>query len=186
VSGAASAAASASHNHATQSSPPTSAATTVPDASVVAPVIDRKNTQRPEHTALVLEQNGRALFDAIRKDDPTQASEFFFPREPFTSLKDIPDPDRYWKQLFRAYEQDVHKLHRQRKDWSNTSFESLEPGTVPAWVPPGDEVNKIGYYRSWGTKLRYRVDGQLYTIKIHTVISWQGQWHITHLLPWKK
>ena len=158
----------------------------MPVVAASATAMDPKNKQRPEHTAAVLEEQGNVLFDAIRQDDPTLAGGFFFPREPFTPLKDIPDPDRYWKQLYRVYEQDIRKLHRQRKDWSTATFEALEPGSAAAWVAPGEEVNKIGYYRSWGTRLRYRVDGQLYTIKVHTVISWQGRWYITHLLPWKK
>jgi hypothetical protein len=126
------------------------------------------------------------LLDAIIRDDVDLARGFFFPREPFTPLKDARDPDRYWLHLFGAYGDDIHKLRRRHRDWSKVQFERMEPGSPPEWVPPGDEANKIGYHRSWGTRVRYRLDGQLYTVKIHTVISWQGRWYITHLLPWKK
>ncbi|MCL2824017.1 MAG: hypothetical protein FWD57_08500 [Polyangiaceae bacterium] len=167
--------------------PPKVSESPTPDAAQsVAKPMDWKNGQKPERTAAALNKSGIALFQAITSDDPSKARQFFFPEEPFTPLKDIKEPNRYWKQLYRVYEQDIHKLHRSRKNWSEAVFESIEPGSVPTWVPPGDEVNKIGYFRSWGTKLRYRVDGKLYTIKIHTVISWQGEWYITHLLPWKK
>jgi hypothetical protein len=177
--------------------PPASAVVEPPSASVTASAdpapapaastaVDWKNEAQALHTAAVLEPRGRELLDAIVHDDVTKAHAFFFPQEPFTPLKDIKDPDRYWKHLYRAYEQDIHKLHRRHRDWSGVTFESIEPGTPPVWVPPGDEANKIGYFRSWGTKLRYRLGDDLYTVKIHTIISWQGQWHITHLLPWKK
>jgi len=151
-----------------------------------APAVDPKNESQPAREGADLEAKGKALLEAIVLDDAEKAAAFFFPREPFTPLKDSKDPDRYWKHLYRAYENDIHKLHRRRRDWTGVTFESIEPGTPPVWVPPGDEANKIGYFRSWGTKLRYRIDGQLYTVKIHTVISWQGAWYITHLLPWKK
>lgn len=159
---------------------------TDPPAPPASAAVDWKNEAPALHTSAALEPRGRALLDAIVHDDVSKAQAFFFPQEPFTPLKDIQDPDRYWKHLYRAYEQDIHKLHRRHRDWSGVTFESIEPGTPPVWVPPGDEANKIGYFRSWGTKLRYRLGDELYTVKIHTIISWQGQWHVTHLLPWKK
>ncbi|HNS98550.1 MAG TPA: hypothetical protein PLJ27_25550 [Polyangiaceae bacterium] len=172
---------------ASSAGPPSSAVSSpAVSAASSAAVIDGKNETKPPHTSEFLESQGRALLDAIVFDDVSKANDFFFPREPFTPLKDVKEPDRYWKHLYRAYEQDIHKLHRRHRDWSGVAFESIEPGTPPAWVPPGDEANKIGYHRSWGTKLRYRLEGKLYTVKIHTVISWQGRWYITHLLPWKK
>lgn len=155
-------------------------------STVDAAVVDWKNEGMPVHSSAALEASGRALLDAIAHDDVEKARGFFFPREPFTPLKDAKDPDRYWLHLFRAYAKDIHKVHRRHPGWEGAEFESIEPGTPPAWVPPGDEANKIGYHRSWGTKLRYRLDGKRYTVRIHTIISWQGQWYITHLLPWKK
>ena len=164
---------------------PDTSASASPATSASAPT-DWKNEAQPARLDADLERKGKALLEAIVEDDPSLAEGFFFPREPFTPLKDSKNPDRYWKHLYRAYENDIHKLHRRRRDWSGVTFERIDPGTPSVWVPPGDEANKIGYFRSWGTKLRYRIDGQLYTVKIHTVISWQGTWYITHLLPWKK
>ena len=161
-------------------SPPASA------SASAAPPIDWKNEAKPEGAQADLEAKGRALLEAIVADDPDQAKDFFFPRKPFTPLKDAKDPDRYWKHLYRAYEKDIHELHRRRRDWSGVTFERMDPGTKPVWVPPGDEANEIGYFRSWGTRLRYRVDGERYSVKLHTVITWQGRWYITHLLPWKR
>src|SRR5690606_353788 len=51
------------------------------------------------------------LFEAIVRDDPNHAREFFFPREPFLILKGIADPGRYWDVLWRHYERDIHELH---------------------------------------------------------------------------
>ena len=44
-------------------------------------------------------------------------------------------------------------------------------------------VERIGYYRTRFARLRYRYDGKRYTLFLHTLISWQGHWYVTHLLP---
>jgi len=147
---------------------------------------DPDNRTEPPSSGPELEQSGRSLFEAIVTGDPEKARGFFFPREPFTPLKDVADPDRYWRNLYRAYEHDIHQLHRKRRDWTGATFESFEIGSRPTWVKPGDEYNKIGYFRSFGAMLRYRFEGKPYSIKVHTLISWQGRWTITHLLPFKK
>jgi len=150
------------------------------------PADDPDNKTEPPSRGPELEQSGRSLFEAIVTDDPEKARTFFFPREPFTPLKDVAEPDRYWRNLYRAYEHDIHQLHRKRRDWSGATFESFEIGSRPTWVRPGDEYNKIGYFRTFGALLRYRFEGKPYSIKVHTLISWQGRWTITHLLPFKK
>ncbi len=160
-------------------------------AAIVAPApttatVDPENKTMPPLSSPELERSARDLFDAIVADDPSKAHDFFFPREPFTPLKDVANPDRYWLNLYRAYEHDIHQLHGKRRDWSSASFESFELGSQPTWVKPGDEYNKVGYFRTFGGKLRYRFDGKRYTLKVHTLISWNGRWTITHLLPFKK
>lgn len=155
------------------------------DASAEAPP-DPKNQVPPFPPSAELEARARGLFEAIVKDEPALGEAFWFPQEPFIPLKDVKGPDKYWKELHRLFENDVHALHRKRKSWEGATFESYEVGSTPKWVKPGEEVNKIGYFRSYHGKLRYRVDGERYTIDVHTLITWQGRWFITHLSKRKK
>ena len=60
------------------------------------------------------------------------------------------------------------------------------PNNPFGWVKPGEEANKIGYFRTFNGKLRYRAGGQPHTIDVRVIISWQNRWYITHLLPFKK
>jgi hypothetical protein len=152
-----------------------------PDAEPDAEAIDWKNKAKPELMSQELEQRARALLEAIVKDDPEIAKEFFFPREPFTPLKDVTNPDKYWVQLFGTYKRDIRELHRKRRDWTGAAFESFELGTPPTWVKPGDEYNKIGYYRTFRGRLRYTVGGKKGHIDVATIISWNKGWYVTHL-----
>jgi hypothetical protein len=54
------------------------------------------------------------------------------------------------------------------------------------WVKPGDEANKIGYYRAFHGRLHYTVGGRDAEIEVHTLITWQGRWFVTHLRKLKK
>lgn len=133
-----------------------------------------------------LTQRAKKLFDAIVQDDPALGESFWFPKEPFIPLKDVKGPDKYWNNLHATYGRDVHALHRKRKSWEGATFVGFKMGSTPKWVPPGDEANKIGYYRSFRGKLTYRIDEKNTTIEVHTIISWQGEWFITHLSKFKK
>ncbi|WP_437586482.1 hypothetical protein [Sorangium sp. So ce1000] len=133
-----------------------------------------------------LTAQARALFDAVVKNEPALAEPFWFPKEPFIPLKDVKDPGKYWNNLHAAYVNDVKSMHRKRKSWEGAQFVGFVVGSRPKWVPPGDEVNKIGYYRSFHGKLKYEIDGKPASLDVHTIISWQGRWYITHLGDFKK
>jgi hypothetical protein len=168
-----------------------SAATSVdagaePDAgSVVAAPFAPDNkvapTEGPE-----LQERARALFEAIVKDEPERGEAFWFPKEPFLPLKDVKEPGKYWSQLHRTYVNDVHALHKKRKAWDGAEFVKFEGWSRTKWVPPGDEANKIGYHRAFHGKLRYKVSGEDGEIDVHTIITWQGRWYVTHLRKFKK
>ncbi|MGK3986802.1 hypothetical protein WME99_27390 [Sorangium sp. So ce136] len=133
-----------------------------------------------------LTERASALFDAIVKNEPALAEAFWFPKEPFIPLKDVKDPGKYWDNLHAAYLNDVKAMHRKRKSWEGARFVGFQVGSRPKWVPPGDEANKIGYYRSLHGKLKYELDGKPASLDVHTIISWQGRWYITHLGDFKK
>lgn len=148
---------------------------------------DPKNKAKPALESKDLTRRARHLFAALKADDPKVGADFFFPRDPFLPLKDIKNPGKYWDQLFKIYANDIHELHRKHaKDWDDATFVSFELGSNPSWVKPGEEANKIGYFRTFNGKLRYKARGKTHTIEVKTIISWDEGWYVTHLLPIKK
>ncbi len=155
-------------------------------ASASAPV-DPLNRAEPPLQSEDLTSQARHLFEAIQADDPGKADDFFFPRAPFIPLKDVGNPGHYWDYLHRAYVKDIHDLHqRHQQTLKDGEFLSFELGSTPGWVKPGEEANKIGYFRTFTSHLRYRAAGALHSIDVKVIISWDHRWYITHLLPWKK
>jgi hypothetical protein len=154
------------------------------DAGAAAPIVADNKVEPTEGAELA--ERARGLFEAIVKDEPDRAEAFWFPRVPFIPLKDVKDPGKYWAQLHRTYLHDVHALHEKRKSWDGAELVGFEGWSRPKWVPPGDEANKIGYYRAFHGKLRYKIDGGTSEIDVHTIITWQGRWYVTHLRKFKK
>ncbi len=147
------------------------------------PPIDPENRAKPSLSSADLSERAEHLFRAIVEDDPELGDDFFFPREPFIPLKDVRDPGRYHRELVATYHRDIHELHAKRRDWSGASFASFDLGTPPTWVAPGKEYNKIGYFRTFHGKLRYRTGERTSEIDVGTIISWDGRWYVTHLMP---
>jgi hypothetical protein len=144
---------------------------------------DPANKSRPPMTSADLEERAAHLLEAVAKNEPALADDFFFPKAPFIPLKDVADPGRYFDQLLATYHRDVAALRAERKDWSGVAFVSFDLGTPPTWVAPGKEYNKIGYFRTFGGKLRYRAGDKTKEINVSTIISWGGRWYVTHLSP---
>jgi hypothetical protein len=143
----------------------------------------QENTALTDTGSEELRLRARRLFEAILADRPELADEMFFPKEPFLRLKDVAQPARYFDQLLATFHRDVHDLHAKRRSWKGASFQSFEAGASPKWVKPGDEWNKIGYHRIVGSKIHYDVEGRHRTLEVRTLISWEGRWFVTHLLP---
>jgi len=49
------------------------------------------------------------------------------------------------------------------------------------WVEPGEEWNRLGYWRVYGSELRVEAGGRTHTIAIRSLISWRGEWYVVHL-----
>jgi hypothetical protein len=130
------------------------------------------------------EARARALWTGIVEDDPDRAMAFFFPLGAYEQVKDVADPAADWRRrLVSAYTGDVHALHAWLgPDASRAKFVALEvPAQSVRWVDPGEEGNKIGYYRVIGSRLRYDLDGAQRTMNVRTLISWRGEWYVVHL-----
>lgn len=138
----------------------------------------------PQASGAPFDARVRALWSAIVGDDPDEAMTFFFPLSAYKQVKDVSDPESDWKRrLVAAYQRDVHMLHtRLGPDAIRAVLVKLDvPDSRARWVEPGEEWNKIGYYRVFGSRLRYTVDGSERTFDVKSLISWRGDWYVVHL-----
>ncbi|HEY8038686.1 MAG TPA: hypothetical protein VIF15_02795 [Polyangiaceae bacterium] len=174
----------------TASPPPASATVPVASASsaLPAPSADPallpQTHDQPSASGAAFEARVAALWAAVVEDDPERAMPFFFPLGAYEQVKDIGNPAADWKhRLVAAYTHDVHALHaRLGDDAAKAKLVALEvPEPRARWVDPGEEYNKIGYYRVFGSRLRYEVDGAPRSFEVKSLISWRGEWYVVHL-----
>lgn len=126
------------------------------------------------------------LWQAIVQDDPKAALPFFFPEAAYLQAKSIPNPAQdYQNRLINWYTLDIEAAHRLLgSNPSSAQFVSISVPTSRAqWILPGVEYNKGSYYRLYGTRLTYRVNGHTESFGIFSLISWRGEWYIVHLGP---
>jgi len=126
------------------------------------------------------------LWQAIVQDKPQVAHPFFFPRSAYEQVKAIADPDDdYRNRLIAWYDLDIHAAHEHLgPDAAKAKFVGVDvPEGDAAWIEPGAEYNKGSYYRVYGTRLNYQVDGHAASIGVFSLISWRGEWYVVHLGP---
>lgn len=161
-----------------------------PDTTVPPTTIDPgtlpQTEDKPSATGEELGARAELLWQAIVEDDPEIAMPAFFPLSAYKQVKDITNPESDWNnRLIGAYEADVHALHKQLgASGDEAVFEGIDvPVAAAQWIKPGGEYNKIGYWRVYGTTLRYSVDGREATLPVYSLISWRGEWYVVHLGP---
>jgi hypothetical protein len=143
-----------------------------------------QTNDRPEPSGAAFDARALGLWDAIVKDDPALGMPFFFPLAAYEQVKAIQHPARDWKlRLVAAYVRDIHDLHaRLGTGAAHAKLTRVEvPMARARWVEPGEEYNKIGYYRVFGTRLRGEADGHTVTVDVASLISWRGEWYCVHL-----
>ncbi len=121
------------------------------------------------------------LLAAISAGDPTLAADFFFPKEAFDQVKDLPVPERYHRKLVRWYNDDIIKEHPRFKngDWR---FEKLEMGHCK-WKEKGTEGNKLPYWSCRGSFVTATDGNRSRRFEIRVLINWGKTWYVTHLGP---
>lgn len=124
----------------------------------------------------------KLLLEAIRKDEPAIANPFFFPKLPFRKVKGIKDPDRYFDYLVKVYHKDVKTLRATLKQPDTIELIRFELGGWKRWVVRGKEANRLPYWAVHKSKLVVRDAGKERTLRVRVMISWEGQWYVTHLL----
>jgi hypothetical protein len=167
------------------------AATAAPqDAAVDAPdpATLPQTHDRPQAAGAAWDARVAALWDGIVKDDPTLAMPFFFPLGAYVQVKAVGSPEADWRhRLVANYARDIHKLHQRLG--SHAADARLLDLDVPTersrWVEPGEEYNKLGYFRVYGAKMRYAVGDRPGTVEVSSLISWRGEWFVVHLSGFK-
>ncbi|MEO6418573.1 MAG: hypothetical protein ABIP39_04160 [Polyangiaceae bacterium] len=142
----------------------------------------------PTASGEIFETRTRLLWEAIALDDPERAIPFFFPAAAYEQVKAIAHPLVDWRRrLVANFTRDIHALHAELGAHpENARFVRVEvPSGRARWMEPGDEGNKLGYYRVLGTKLRYEQGGRERTFDITSMISWRGEWYVVHLTGFK-
>ena len=153
-----------------------------------APAIDPatlpQTRDKPEASGAAFDARVAALWSAIVSDEPERGKPFFFPLPAYEQVKAIQNPAADWKRrLVAAYAHDIHAMHAKLGgDPARARFVRFDAGPAPRWVEPGEEYNKIGYYRVFASKLRFeRADGKSDAIDVKSLISWRGEWYVVHL-----
>ncbi|HSP37006.1 MAG TPA: hypothetical protein VLR26_04565 [Frankiaceae bacterium] len=127
-------------------------------------------------------------FDAVRTGNPAEATDFFFPLSAYRQVKGVKDPAAdYRDRLLRLYALDIAADHRLLgPDAAQARLLGIDiPENAARWVRPGEEYNKIGYWRVYGARLRYAVGpgGETRSYGLASLISWRGRWYVVHLGP---
>lgn len=161
-------------------------ANAIADASAGLEAVDAgalpQTRDRPEAKGAAFDARVAALWDGIVKDDPERALDFFFPLAAYAQVKDVGSPARDWRfRLVAAYAADIHELHK--TIGKGATFVALDvPDARARWVEPGEEYNKLGYWRVYGTKLRWdTASGAHRSADVKSLISWRGEWFVVHL-----
>lgn len=126
----------------------------------------------------------KLLWQAIQSGDPQIADPFFFPLSAYIQVKAISDPVHdYDTRLIYAFDTDLLSYHRTLlKAGSAAKLIGLSvPEQAAKWIVPGVEYNKGSYWRVYGSRLYYSVNGVTHYFPIYSLISWRGQWYVVHV-----
>lgn len=123
------------------------------------------------------------LWLAVRTNRPGVARQAFFPVDAYKQVKAIWDPQLDWRnRLWLDFTLDVraaHALlgpHPRRARLIRVIVDS--PGA--AWVGPGACYNNVGYWHVANSRVVYRLNGQIRSFGIASLISWRGVWYVVH------
>ncbi|HSS10574.1 MAG TPA: hypothetical protein VLL25_11850 [Acidimicrobiales bacterium] len=126
------------------------------------------------------------LWQAIVTGDSTLALASFFPESAYLQTKSGGNNAADWRyRLLAMYQLDIAAAHALLgPDAAGAEFVSVTVPTAQAvWVTPGQEENKGSYYRVYGTRLSYWLDGKTRSFGIYSLLSWRGEWYVVHLGP---
>lgn len=164
----------------TRSPSPSPSVIAIPPAAPGLP----QTTASPSATAPVFADEMTDLWTAIVTGNTTIALQSFFPLAAYQQVKAIGDPTTDWQsRLVGEYVLDIQAAHAYLGPSASAAqlVQVIVPSQYASWIVPGDCYNKVGYWHVPGSRLVYRVDGELRSIGVASLISWRGQWYVVHL-----
>jgi hypothetical protein len=161
----------------------TAAPTTAAPTTTINPATLPQTDQKPVANGEAFEIRMQALATAIIADDSSKGLSSFFPVEAYKQVKKNTDPAADWKnRLIAAFGVDTRDAHKLLgTNAAAATFLGADVPNAAVWVKPGEEYNLIGYWRVYGTKLRFDVDGAVKVVPVSSLISWRGEWYVVHL-----
>lgn len=159
--------------------------------ALASPVLAQDAPAIPEHNRADLaeapprpgpgdvEERARRCFQAILRDDPAAATDFFLSREAFRAIKGIADPDGLYDRIVRMYERDIHALHAEVP--AGAEFVRFEFSRRRGWVRVREESNRLPYWAQRHNWIVYRVGTEERRFEVRTMIAWDDRWYVTHL-----
>jgi hypothetical protein len=161
----------------------TAAPTTQAPTTTIDPATLPQTDEKPVTDGEGLNLRMQALAAAIIADDSSKGLSSFFPVEAYKQVKKNTDPAADWKNRliaeFGVDTRDAHKLLGAGA--AAATFLGADVPNAAVWVKPGEEYNLIGYWRVYGTKLRFDVGGTVKVVPVSSLISWRGEWYVVHL-----
>lgn len=146
---------------------------------------DKPDSSAPEFSARM-----QLLWNAILHDDADLAIPAFFPLAAYQQTKAISNPERDWQhRLFKNFKRDIHALHVEVASTGvgmSARLIRVDLNDKHAhWIEPGDEGNKLGYYRVYGSQMIWSAEGKEHASPISSFISWRGTWYVVHFTGFK-
>ncbi len=144
---------------------------------------------RPQ-TSIKPKAHGRAframvtdLWLAVSTGRAKLGRQAFFPVAAYKQVKAIVDPAADWKaRLWDDFVLDVKAAHALLGHHANKAklLKVLVANDAAAWIDPGVCYNRIGYWHVANSRVLYRLDGQVRSFGIASLISWRGVWYVVH------
>ena len=126
-------------------------------------------------------ERAKLLVEAIRKDQPEVAVPFFYPRGEFPKVKAIKEPDGYFRHLMKVYLGDVRDMRKLLKQPEKVEFVSFELARARRWVVRGEEANRQPYWAAYKSQITVKDGDRTVKLPVRVMISWNGEWYVTHL-----
>ncbi|MGH7286112.1 MAG: hypothetical protein ACRELY_31720 [Polyangiaceae bacterium] len=149
-----------------------------------------QTTDQPDSNDSTFLARMQLLWSAILLDDPDKALPTFFPESAYEQTKAIEHPEADWRRrLVAHFKRDIHALHVEvMSSGVGMSARLLRielPDKHARWIEPGEEGNKLGYWRVYGTRIVWTAEDEEHDFPITSLISWRGQWYVVHLTGFK-
>jgi hypothetical protein len=172
------------------SEPPTSDAGSDDSADAGDPGLLPQTNDKPDASTPEFSARMQLLWSAILHDDADLAIPAFFPLTAYEQTKAISNAERDWQhRLFAHFKRDIHALHVEVASTGvgvSARLVRVDLNDKHAhWIEPGDEGNKLGYYRVYGSQLIWSAEGKEHASPISSFISWRGIWYVVHFTGFK-